>query len=138
MKKLFVLFIFSIAATLLHAQVPTIQPGAPNDTNIYRFTEVMPKFPGGDSAFTKFLTDSLRYPKAEKKHKVQGTVYISFVIEKDGSISHLVVERGVENGPGLSEEAIRVFSSMPKWEPGTINGKPVRTKIVQPVRFMLN
>ncbi len=115
------------ADTALQAQVP--------DTNEVRtFADVMPEFPGGIS---KYLMENVKYPVIEKELNKQGTVYISFVIEKDGTVSNIKEAKGVAGAPGLTKEAIRVISGMPKWKPAMQNGKPVRIEMVQPVKFVL-
>jgi protein TonB len=107
------------------------------DSEVFTFAEVMPEFlPKGE--FYKFLAQNIRYPIAEKKKKIQGVVYVSFIIEKDGSVSNVQLVKEVLNGPGLSTEAIRVISIMPNWKPGEMNGHPVRVQLVQPVKFVLN
>ncbi len=108
------------------------------DTNeVFTFAEVMPVFPGGQPAFQKYLQDNITYPSAEKKAGKQGTVYVQFVIEPDGSIANVKVVKGIPDAPGLSQEAIRVISEMPKWTPGEMNGKKVPVVMTQPIRFIL-
>jgi periplasmic protein TonB len=107
------------------------------DSTIFTYVEEQPVFPGGESAFMKFLADSIRYPKEAKENGQQGTVYVRFVVERDGSISNIEVVKAVPGAPALSQEALRVFSLMPKWTPGKMNGRPVRTEVIQPVKFML-
>lgn len=109
-----------------------------SDTNaVFSYAEQMPQFPGGQAAFFKFLQDSIRYPIIEKENGLQGTVYVSFVVEKDGSITSIQTVKGVPGAPGLSREAERVIGLMPKWTPGKLNGKPVRVNITQPIKFVL-
>ena len=97
--------------------------------------EVMAEFPGGKEALYQFLTDNIKYPESAKKKKIQGTVWVSFFIEKDGSISHVKVDHGIS--PELDKEAIRVVKLMPKWEPATQRGKPIRIATLLPVKFSL-
>lgn len=78
----------------------------------------------------------MRYPQQAIDAKAQGKVFLSFVVEKDGHISDIVVERGV--GHGLDEEAVRVLKSAPAWKPGIQNGHPVRVKFTMPITFQLN
>ena len=96
----------------------------------------MPKFPGGDAARVKYMVENIKYPEPAKKQGLQGTVYVSFVIEKDGRITTTKVVRGVENS--LDAEAFRVVSAMPNWIPGTDKGKPVRVQFNMPIQFKLN
>ncbi|RYU95937.1 energy transducer TonB [Emticicia agri] len=97
--------------------------------------EVNPSFVGGTSELYKFLGKTLQYPSAAQRNNVGGRVYMSFVIEKDGSITDVKVVKGV--GFGLDEEATRVVKLMPKWIPGKQNGRNVRVRFTLPVTFKL-
>lgn len=97
--------------------------------------EKMPEFPGGINALREFLAKNTEYPEAAKETGIQGTVYLYFVVEKDGSISGIKTLRGI--GGGCTEEAERVLSIMPKWKPGNQFGKPVRVSYNVPVIFKL-
>jgi TonB family protein len=99
------------------------------------WVEEMPEFPGGDSARVKFITDNIVYPQIAKEKGIEGTVYVKFVVEMDGSITNVEVLRGVSTE--LDKEAVRVVSIMPKWKPGTLRRKPVRTQFNMPVKFSL-
>lgn len=107
----------------------------PEDTLIVDFPDKRPEFPGGTAALFRYLRDNIRYPSLAKETGVQGTVYIGFVVEKDGSVSNVKVLRPV--GGGCDEEALRVVQSMPHWEPGMQHGRPVRVSFVLPVKFKL-
>ena len=98
--------------------------------------QVLPQPYGGEAAWAKFLQRNMRYPQQAIDAKAQGKVFLSFVVEKDGHISDIVVERGV--GYGLDEEAVRVLKSAPAWKPGIQNGHPVRVKFTMPITFQLN
>ncbi len=104
---------------------------------ILTFVEIMPQFPGGQTAFTEYLQKNIKYPKAEKRNGKDGTVYVKFIVMKDGSIDSVRVVKGVEGAPGLSEEAVRVIKAMPNWTPGTMNGRPVRVEMTLPLKFTL-
>jgi len=95
--------------------------------------ESMPEFPGGESALENFLKNNIFYPKAARENHIQGTVYITFVVEKDGSLSDIKVLRGI--GGGCDEEALRVVKLMPKWNPGKQNGKAVKVQYTLAVKF---
>lgn len=97
------------------------------------FIEDEPNFPGGDSARIAFIKNNLRYPDTAKMYYVEGTVYTSFIVEKDGSLSGFRILRGI--GWGCDEEAIRVLKLMPKWTPATRRGKPTRVQMNMPIRF---
>lgn len=102
---------------------------------VFNVVEVEPEFPGGMEALTKYLSENIKYPEQAKKDKIQGKVYISFVVEKDGSVADAKVLRGI--GGGCDEEALRVVKAMPKWEPGKQKGTPVRVQYNLPVAFKL-
>lgn len=102
---------------------------------VYDVVEEMPQFPGGPSALFEYLSKNIQYSKAAKKNGIQGRVLVSFIVEKDGSISNAKVEKSVE--PSLDEEALRVVTVMPKWVSGKQNGVPVRVKYTVPVTFRL-
>jgi protein TonB len=96
---------------------------------IYDLVEVMPQFPGGQDSLRSYLKINTRMPQAD----IMGKVYLSFVVEKDGSISSVQVMRGLSDE--CDQEAIRVIQSMPEWIPGTQRKIPVRTRIRYAVSF---
>lgn len=98
--------------------------------------EVQPEFPGGEMALMKYLGTNVKYPEYARDHNIQGTVYLTFVVEPDSEITKVEVLRGI--GGGCDEEAIRVLKMMPKWSPGLHFGKPVRVQYNIPIRFILN
>lgn len=97
--------------------------------------EQKPSFPGGESAMYKWLQDNIIYPAAASEEGVQGKVTVQFIVEKDGSITHVQVVRGKH--PALDAEAARVIRKMPRWTPGRNNGQPVRVTYHLPVKFKL-
>ncbi len=94
-----------------------------------------PQFPGGMEALMKYLSENIKYPEQAKKENIQGRVYVTFVVEKDGSITGAKVLRSI--GGGCDEEALRVVNAMPKWEPGKLQGTPVRVQFNLPIVFKL-
>jgi TonB family protein len=102
---------------------------------IFVVVEKQPQFPGGDAAMMQWLNENIRYPVIAQENGIQGRVITSFVIEKDGSISDVQIVRGID--PSLDAEAIRVISSMPKWQPGTQRGQAVRVRFTLPLVFRL-
>ena len=98
--------------------------------------EVLPEFPGGMAAWSKFLSKNLRYPSIAQENGVMGRVTVSFVVERNGEISAIKVLRGI--GAGCDEEAIRVIKKSPLWKPGMQNGKAVRVSYVIPIVFQMN
>jgi TonB family protein len=97
--------------------------------------EQMPMYPGGEPAMMKFLSENISYPKKARKKNIQGTVALSFIVEKDGHLSNVKVLRSV--GGGCDEEAVRVIKSMPNWTPAMHDDNPVRVKFTIPIKFRL-
>ena len=102
---------------------------------VFDVVEVMPQFPGGQIAMLKYIMENMKYPEQAMKEGIQGRVAVSFIVEKDGSISDVKPILSVH--PLLNKEAVRVVESMPKWTPGKQNGKPVRVRFNLPVMFKL-
>jgi TonB family protein len=109
---------------------------APSNDSIYQIVDEMPQFPGGEAAMMKFVASNVKYPQEARDKEIDGRVFISFVVEKDGSVSNVKVMRGI--GGGCDEEAVRVVSAMPKWKPGIKDGKPVRVSYMMPLTFKLS
>lgn len=105
------------------------------DSTIHKFVEQMPEFPGRELALYNFISKNIQYPDSAMKYEKERTVRVLFIVEKDGSLSNVVVKRPVSYG--FDEEAIRLIKAMPKWKPGRNNGKPVRVFYQIPVRFVL-
>lgn len=97
--------------------------------------ETMPYFPGGQELLLKYLAVNIKYPASAVKAKKQGRVIVTFIVQKDGSITHAKIDRSID--PELDAEALRVVKGMPKWTPGTQLGKPVSVKYTLPVKFSL-
>ena len=87
------------------------------DTTIYTFADTMPAMVGGELKFKEYLAREIRYPVMERDLGVEGTLYASFIVEKDGRITYPSVMKEIDNGPGFSREAIRVIRRMPNWIP---------------------
>lgn len=105
------------------------------EEEIFTVVETMPSFPGGDIARIKFLQKNIKYPQMARESQIQGTVYVTFVVETDGSVTDVRVLRGI--GGGCDEEAVRVIKMMPKWNAGQQRGKPVRVQFNMPIKFTL-
>lgn len=97
--------------------------------------ENMPTFPGGEKKMLEYVAKNVKYPQLAKEVGTQGRVSVSFVVEKDGSITNVTILRGI--GSGCDEEAIRVVKSMPKWNPGLQCGRAVRVSCNLPINFKL-
>lgn len=117
------------SAAIAERQAPEFTP------DLVNAPEESAQFPGGMDAFTRYLGANIRYPAEAKKRNVQGKVFCSFIIEKDGSLSGLKVIRGI--GAGADEEALRVVAAMPKWVPAMQNGVKVRQLYTVPISFVL-
>lgn len=105
------------------------------DDHVFEYLEEMPEFPGGQTAMMKWLNANMKYPQIAQENGIQGRVMVSFIVEKDGSVSDVKVARGVD--PNLDKAAIEVVKKMPKWKPGMQTGKPVRCRFSLPVTFKL-
>ena len=114
-------------------QPPPIRIDEKGDT-IYHLVDIPPQFSGGDDARLKFLQDNIRNPEIVRQGpSIQGTIYVTFVVERDGSITDIRILRGI--GSGFEEEAIRVVQMMPKWIPGKQQGRPVRVQHIMPIKI---
>uniref|UniRef100_UPI003216FF01 M56 family metallopeptidase n=1 Tax=uncultured Draconibacterium sp. TaxID=1573823 RepID=UPI003216FF01 len=105
------------------------------DETVFFIVEDMPEFPGGDLALRKFISKSIKYPDLAVENGIQGKVYVTFVVTKDGSIANARIARGVD--PLLDQEAIRVVNMQPTWKPGYQKGKPVNVSYTVPINFVL-
>ncbi|MFO7825958.1 MAG: energy transducer TonB [Cyclobacterium sp.] len=103
---------------------------------IFDVVENMPTPPGGMEGWNKYLSNNLKYPTQARRMGIEGTVYVVFVVNTDGSIQDVDILRGI--GGGCNEEAMRVVRNAPPWEPGRQRGRPVRVKMRLPIRFKLS
>ena len=110
-------------------------PGDTTETRIFCNPEVMPSFRGGQQKLMQFISDNLRWPEGCEDSCIQGRVVISFMIEKDGSITEPKVVRSLD--PAFDKEALRVVEMMPKWNPYSINGERRRMKYTIPISFKM-
>jgi protein TonB len=109
--------------------------GSSDASGIYTTLDVYPRYPGGDQARLYYLRSNIRYPVISIKSGIQGEVMVLFIVEPDGSISNVSVNKGI--GKECDEEAVRVVKSMPRWEPGRRYGKPVRVLVRMPIVFKI-
>jgi protein TonB len=117
------------------APVKVEEEESAEEMQIFMVVESMPEFPGGEANLYKFLAENIKYPQMAKESGIQGRVFVTFVVERDGSVTDVRVLRGI--GGGCDEEAIRVVKAMPKWTPGKQRGKSVRVQYNLPVKFTL-
>jgi protein TonB len=115
------------------AEAPPVEEKA---DQIFDVVETMPTPPGGMEGWNKYLSSNLKYPTQARRMGIEGTVYVVFVVNTDGSIQDVEILRGI--GGGCDEEAMRVVAAAPNWEPGKQRGKPVRVKMRLPIRFKLS
>jgi len=128
MKNLFLLStLIFLNATLVFSQDTEASEG------IYTIVEEMPAFPGGTLSFQNYLAENMQYTEAMKQDGLKGTVYVSFMVNTDGSISDAKVIRGI--GGDADKEALRLINNMPTWKPGKQSGKLVKVQLQLPVRF---
>lgn len=105
------------------------------EDEIFIVVEEDPEFPGGLEALNKYLAENIKYPQLAKENNITGRVYVTFVVEKNGTVANVKVLRDI--GGGCGAEAVRVVKAMPKWKPGKQRGQPVRTQYNVPVGFYL-
>lgn len=116
---------------LQSATDPVVEKNSPVFTSV----ELVPQFPGGIASFSNYLAKNIRYPANARENGIQGRVIISFVVERDGTLSDAHVTRGVADD--IDKEALRVIQASPKWEPGVQNGRLVRVAYSVPISFAL-
>lgn len=111
-------------------------PAKPVDKKqVYTAVDESAQFPGGVDKFYAYLAKTLHYPAAAREKNVQGRVFLSFVVEEDGTLTSLEVKRGI--GSGCDEEALRAMQNSPKWIPAKLNGETVREVYTVPINFSL-
>ena len=102
---------------------------------VFFIVEDMPEFPGGEMALRAYIANQIKYPVIAQENGIQGKVYVTFVVGKDGSVSNATIARGVD--ASLDKEALRVVNTLPKWKPGKQRGKPVNVSYTVPINFQL-
>jgi len=108
---------------------------AQSDEKVYQEVDQMPEYPGGMQGLVEFMVQNLKYPEAAKEAGVQGTVMVTFHVEKNGSVSNARIAKGIASS--CDNEALRIVNQMEKWTPGKKDGKDVITKLTLPVKFAL-
>jgi protein TonB len=117
------------------------QTNSKTDTSSYRlvpkpFVQQMPTFLGGDEALFNYIKVNLRYPEKAKQAKIQGTVFVTFLVKADGRLNNIKLLQGI--GYGCDEEAIRLVQTMPNWKPAKDKGENVDIQMNLPIKFKLN
>ena len=108
-------------------------PGVVHADSVYINPEVRTQFAGGDKAYMAYLSKSIRYPQQALQRHVSGRVYVNFILSAQGRVQDAHVISGPGNG--LNDEALRLVWLMPTWEPGRVNGQPVRVACTVPISF---
>jgi protein TonB len=107
----------------------------PDEGKVFTVVEEMPTFPGGEEKLFEYLRKNIKFPPVARENGIQGRVFVTFVVDKDGKVKEVKVLRGI--GGGCDEEALRVIRSMPDWKAGKQNGRPVQVQYNLPVNFTL-
>jgi len=131
MKKLFLILICSLFSAALIAQNDKIS----EKDSVYTLPEKMPQFPGGEQALIEYLKTNLKYPAKAKEEKIEGMVFVTFIVDKTGAIRDVKIIRGVRDD--INGEAVSVVSRMPSWQPGEHNGEKVNVVYNLPIKFAL-
>lgn len=113
-----------------------VEVSVDGEEEVFLIVENMPEFPGGDMEMRKFIALNIKYPEEAKAKKIQGKVFVQFIVDKNGDVVNPKVARGVD--PILDKEAIRVVQSLPKWKPGSQGGKAVNVSYTVPITFYIN
>ena len=144
MTALMVIILSAVMASCANKsnKAPSPSPPPPpassslNET-VYDSVDVMPEYPGGKEALIKYIANKIKYPEEAKKNKIEGTVFVSFVVEKDGSVDKAKVVQGADSL--LDSEALRVVSALPKFErAGIKDGENVAVSYMLPIKFKLD
>jgi len=106
----------------------------PDKDGVYEMTDVQPTYPGGQEALESYVNNNITYQQPALDENVEGTVNVQFVVDENGKVTNAKTI-GKELGNGLDEEAVRVISNMPKWTPGKVKGKEVKTRVVLPITY---
>ena len=107
-----------------------------DNTGVYNVADVMPQYPGGQNALEDYMNNNVEYPQAAVDNNSEGTVDVQFIIDENGKVTDAKTT-GTQLGNGLDEEAVKLVSNMPKWTPGKVKGKNVKTRMVLPVTYRL-
>lgn len=132
MKNLYLITLLSIICSTFACKKECDETAS---NEVFQVVEVQAEFPNGQADLFKWVAANIQYPEDAKGNKIEGKVYTRFVVETNGTISDIVILRGLF--PSLDEEAKRLISSMPKWIPAKNNGKAVRSYFSLPIEFKL-
>ncbi len=127
--------LMAIAACMMTLGAQAQEQKGNTAQGVFDVVEEMPQYPGGMQAMITYLQENVTYPKDAQEKKISGRVLVTFIVEKDGSVSNVETVKSVF--PSLDEEAVRIVKGMPNWKPGKQSGKVVRVKYTLPVSFSL-
>lgn len=116
--------------------VAAVEPEVVTPPKVWNGSEIMPSYVGGMESMMRYMQKSIRYPAIARRMGIQGTVYVSFIVDMNGNIIETAVVKGISKE--CDAEALRVISKMPVWNPGKQGGVPVMVRMVLPIRFRLN
>lgn len=105
---------------------------------VYNKVETMPEYPGGETALQTFVENNINYPQQALDQAAEGTVRVSFIVDEKGNVVKPLVITGANSNTALDQEALRVVQQMPKWKPGMVKGKTVKTRLSLPITFQLD
>lgn len=125
----------SLGNVLLTKKAEDVSKTLDSDEQVFFIVEEMPEFPGGEMALRTHIANAVKYPVTAQEKGIQGKVYVTFVVGKDGFVKNTSIARGVD--PSLDAEALRVVKNLPKWEPGMQKGVPVNVSYTVPINFKL-
>jgi TonB family protein len=131
-------FLILMASSFLnHLTAQDVPAKKPIEEGVtYQFVEKPAQFPGGEEAMRKYLVEHMKYPEEAREKKIEGIVYVEFVIEMDGEVTNVRVRRGAH--PLLDQAAVKIVEGMPHWIPGEQRGRKVRSMFVLPIQFQLS
>lgn len=129
--KFITLLLLLISSSVSFAQESTSKDKINQEVVYNRDAE----FPGGQAAMDMFITQNMRYPKESVDNNEQGTIAVMFTVEADGTLTN--IKAGTNTTPRLAEEAIRIFTIMPKWEPAIMNGNAIKQELYSPIIFQM-
>lgn len=135
MKRVSIVLIIIILCFCVKAQGQSINVENNKEEIVYKVVDEHPYYPGGNEAIAEYFKNTLEYPEEAKKNKVEGMVFVQFVITKDGNIKDVFVKRGINKL--LNQEAVRIIQEMDGWVPGKLDGEIVNVLFGLPVRFVL-
>lgn len=133
MKKFIIMALMAVFGLITVSAQKTVV--AQKNQKVFDIVEQMPEYPGGQAALFDYLSKNIKYPADAEKKKVEGKVFVTFVVDTDGKITDVSLMRKVF--PSLDAEAVRVISAMPNWIPGKQKGQVVRVKYTVPIMFRL-